>query len=99
MIGKNVMMFTFITIKGECMRSIGILLLAVFLSGSVAAKGTPTWKESGNVYKGKTALPVNSLALGAVNVDVGVHLERLTLLSGEVAGRSADPRRARRRRY
>jgi len=65
------------------MRLIGILLLAVFLNGAVAAKGSPVWKESGNVYKGKTALPVNSLALGAVNVDVGVHLERLTLLSGE----------------
>jgi hypothetical protein len=65
------------------MRLIGLILLAGFLSASVEAKGTPAWKESGNVYKGKTAMPVNALALGAVNVDVGVHLERLTLLSGE----------------
>ncbi|HWR95359.1 MAG TPA: hypothetical protein VN248_01365 [Arenimonas sp.] len=62
---------------------IGLILLAGCLSASVEAKGTPVWKEAGNVYKGKTAVPVNSLALGAVNVDVGVHLERLTLLSGE----------------
>ena len=65
------------------MRLVAILLFAGFLSAGVEAKGTPAWKESGNVYKGKTATPVNSLALGAVNVDVGVHLERLTLLSGE----------------
>jgi hypothetical protein len=65
------------------MRKIILLLLASCISTAVLAKGTPTWKESGNVYKGKTAVPVGSLALGAVNVDVGVHLERLTLISGE----------------
>jgi hypothetical protein len=65
------------------MRLIGFLLLAGFLSTGVEAKGTPAWKESGNVYKGKTAIPVTAMALGAVNVDVGVHLERLTLISGE----------------
>jgi hypothetical protein len=65
------------------MRLVAIMLFAGFLSASVEAKGTPAWKESGNVYKGKTAMPVNTLALGAVNVDIGVHLERLTLLSGE----------------
>lgn len=65
------------------MRKTIMLLLTLCISVSALAKGTPTWKESGNVYKGKTAVQVKSLALGAVNVDVGVHLERLTLVSGE----------------
>ncbi|HWS41259.1 MAG TPA: hypothetical protein VN247_08260 [Arenimonas sp.] len=59
------------------------ILLSLLLCSAVQAKDVPTWKESGNAYKSKTAVPVQSLALGAVNVDVGVHLERLTLLSGE----------------
>ena len=52
-------------------------------SVSVQAKSAPEWKEQGNAYKQKNVLPVKTMALGAVNVDVGVHLERLTLLSGE----------------
>ncbi len=52
-------------------------------SVSVQAKSAPEWKEQGNAYKQKNVLPVKTIALGAVNVDVGVHLERLTLLSGE----------------
>lgn len=74
---------TLITQLGKIMRKIILLLLVSCISTAVLAKGTPAWKEAGNVYKGKTAVPVGSLALGAVNVDVGVHLERLTLISGE----------------
>lgn len=65
------------------MKKILLLLLAGCASSMAMAKGTPVWKEQGNVYKSKTAVQVRSLALGAVNVDVGVHLERLTLVSGE----------------
>lgn len=65
------------------MRFLGMLVVAGLACASVQAKGTPEWKEAGNAYKGKSAVPVRSLAVGAVNVDVGVHLERLTLLSGE----------------
>ncbi len=65
------------------MRFLGICVVFAVFSGSVQAKGLPEWKEAGNAYKSKMAVPVNSLAVGAVNVDVGVHLERLTLLSGE----------------
>ncbi len=65
------------------MRKIILLLLVSCISTPVLAKGTPAWKESGNIYKSKTAVQVQSIALGAVNVDVGVHLERLTLISGE----------------
>lgn len=60
-----------------------IILLSLLCCGGVQAKSVPEWKEAGNVYKGKTAGPVSSIAVGAINVDVGVHLERLTLLSGE----------------
>ncbi len=65
------------------MHKIILLLLASCISTAVVAKGTPTWKEAGNIYKSKTAVQVQSIALGAVNVDVGVHLERLSLISGE----------------
>ncbi len=65
------------------MRKIIMLLLASCVSTAVFAKGTAVWKEQGNVYKTKTAIPVRAIAVGAVNVDVGVHLERLTLISGE----------------
>jgi hypothetical protein len=65
------------------MRKVILLLLASAMSMAALAKGAPVWKEAGNVYKTKTAVPVRSIALGAVNVDVGVHLERLTLISGE----------------
>ena len=61
----------------------GILLLCTCVCGAAFAKGTPEWKEAGNAYKTKTAVPVKSMALSAVNIDVGVNLERLTLLSGE----------------
>lgn len=59
------------------------ILISLLFCGCVQAKSVPEWKEAGNVYKGKSANPVNSLAVGAVNIDVGVHLERLTLISGE----------------
>jgi hypothetical protein len=60
-----------------------VILISLLFSGCVQAKSIPDWKETGNAYKSKTANPVSSIALGAVNVDVGVHLERLTLISGE----------------
>ena len=72
-----------LTQLGKIMRKIILLLLVSCIGAPVLAKGTPDWKESGNIYKSKTAVQVQSIALGAVNVDVGVHLERLTLISGE----------------
>jgi hypothetical protein len=59
------------------------VMLACLMSSGLEAKGAAEWKEAGNAYKSKMAVPVRSMAVGAVNVDVGVHLERLTLLSGE----------------
>lgn len=61
----------------------GFMAASLLICASASAKGEPEWKVQANAYKVKNALPVNSIALGAVNVDVGVHLERLTLLSGE----------------
>jgi hypothetical protein len=60
-----------------------LVMCVMFACSAVQAKGSAVWKEGGNTYQSKTAVPVNSLAVGAINVDVGVHLERLTLLSGE----------------
>jgi len=62
---------------------VGLIALGFLISTSVVAKSAPEWKEQSNAYKAKNALPVKAIALSAVNVDVGVHLERLTLLSGE----------------
>lgn len=59
------------------------VVLAGLISSGLEAKGAAQWKEAGNAYKSKMAAPVRALAVGAVNVDVGIHLERLTLLSGE----------------
>ena len=61
----------------------GLMMVAALASATAHAKGPPEWKVQANAYKVKTAQSVNSIALGAVNVDVGVHLDRLTLLSGE----------------
>lgn len=61
-----------------------LLLVCVCATGSALAKDTAQWKVAGDVYKSnKQAKPVAGLAVGAINVDVGMHLERLTLLSGE----------------
>ncbi len=65
------------------MQMAGLMAASLLLSVSVQAKSAPEWKEQGNAYKQKNVLPVKTMAVGAVNVDVGVHLERLTLLSGE----------------
>jgi len=61
-----------------------LLLVCVCATGSALAKDTARWQVAGDVYKSnKQAKPVAGLAVGAINVDVGMHLERLTLLSGE----------------
>lgn len=61
-----------------------LLLVCLCVTGMALAKGTAQWKVAGDAYKSnKQAKPVAGLAVGAINVDVGMHLERLTLLSGE----------------
>ncbi len=68
-----------------CMRIhlLGLMATGLLISTAGFAKGEAEWKENANAYKNKHAVPVKTIAVGAVNVDVGVHLERLTLLSGE----------------
>lgn len=75
---------------GWIMGRVSKYLLALVLAcvaGTAVAKGAAQWKLAGDAYKSnKQATPVAGLAVGAVNVDVGMHLERLTLLSGEGHG-------------
>jgi len=62
-------------------------LIMLMASMPVFAKGDAQWKVTGDAYKSnKNAVPVSRVALAAVNVDVGIHLERLTLISGEGHG-------------
>jgi len=62
-------------------------VITLMLSMPVFAKGEAQWKVAGDAYKSnKNAVSVGTIALGAVNVDVGIHLERLTLISGEGHG-------------
>lgn len=57
----------------------GLLLLALPAS---AGRG-PQWKAEMDFYKSMKLPPMDSMAIGAVNVRVGMFLDRLTLLSGE----------------
>lgn len=68
-------------------RAVQVLTLGLGLSfgGSVAlAADAPIKEQFGSAaYFPKELLPVKKVAISAMNVRLGVHLERLTLLSGE----------------
>ena len=59
-----------------------VMSMLVLAAPAWAAKG-PAWKEEMDFYKSSKVAPLQTLALGSVDVRVGTHLERLTLLSGE----------------
>ena len=65
------------------MRSAMLVVSMLVLSAPAWAAKGPVWKEEMDFYKSSKVAPLQTLALGSVDVRVGTHLERLTLLSGE----------------
>ena len=65
------------------MRSAMLMLSMLVLAAPAWAAKEPKWKEEMDFYKSSKVAPLQTLALGSVDVRVGTHLERLTLLSGE----------------
>lgn len=63
--------------------SLGLGLLGVFVPTMATAEVDFQEQFSSISYLPKDILPIKKVAISAVNVKVGVHLERLTLLSGE----------------
>jgi hypothetical protein len=69
--------------RASLVLSLGLGLL-VACSSSYAADGVALKEQFANVpYFPKEQLPVKKVAISAMNLKLGVHLERLTLLSGE----------------